>query len=552
MKFIYKKIQKEKVFLIGEFGYFKNLCVRILNFKRDIVPYKLDDFDSCNYYDNRIISRKVVEDYFKYMENGEAEKQLLLDYVKRTICYEYEELHAYINFIKSRNNKIVHFYSKRILKNIYLKRKSRLVLTNVFVFSLSFVKMSLWIIRACAITLFYRGNYKLPKIVYLRRASGPDPFREQTYFFEENKFSFNTVAFEFNRNVKKCSVLYLNCFKKSSILFLKSMYFFLMQILKDFNTLVKIDLDFNFYFTYMKHLFMSVYLTEIGSKVIFGSLIERNYGVLIYRNKHYKQKVFMFSDGMHFPPIPGPDYIYADKYYYQNKIELEGLNRNGGNIVSFKKSGFLRSEVFFPSNGISNDINEIKAGFKKVVLVSLATVREGYYPSSKKHINLFMQEILFISTKLDDVLFIVKGKKGEYRYFDERIKNSVASRGNVYFIPVDKVTSCKFNHFEDLLSISDLVVSMHYASTTVWQSLSKGVPAIGYNFCDAKTFFDCVEKFIAKPGVLLEYINFWLNLEDFAVDTINKEKKFYWINDRKNFVIEVFEDIAKEAQLSSV
>ena len=116
MKFIYKKIQKEKVFLIGEFGYFKNLCVRILNFKRDIVPYKLDDFDSCNYYDNRIISRKVVEDYFKYMENGEAEKQLLLDYVKRTICYEYEELHAYINFIKSRNNKIVHFYSKRILK----------------------------------------------------------------------------------------------------------------------------------------------------------------------------------------------------------------------------------------------------------------------------------------------------------------------------------------------------------------------------------------------------------------------------------------------------
>jgi len=163
-----------------------------------------------------------------------------------------------------------------------------------------------------------------------------------------------------------------------------------------------------------------------------------------------------------------------------------------------------------------------------------------------------MQEILFISTKLDDVLFIVKGKKGEYRYFDERIKNSVASRGNVYFIPVDKVTSCKFNHFEDLLSISDLVVSMHYASTTVWQSLSKGVPAIGYNFCDAKTFFDCVEKFIAKPGVLLEYINFWLNLEDFAVDTINKEKKFYWINDRKNFVIEVFEDIAKEAQLSSV
>ena len=51
---------------------------------------------------------------------------------------------------------------------------------------------------------------------------------------------------------------------------------------------------------------------------------------------------------------------------------------------------------------------------------------------------------------------------------------------------------------------------------------------------------------------MLEYINFWLNLEDFAVDTINKEKKFYWINDRKNFVIEVFEDIAKEAQLSSV
>ena len=56
----------------------------------------------------------------------------------------------------------------------------------------------------------------------------------------------------------------------------------------------------------------------------------------------------------------------------------------------------------------------------------------------------------------------------------------------------------KYNHFEDLLEIVNLVISMHYASMTVWQSLSSKTPTIGYNYCNEdKVYFDNFPYFIA-------------------------------------------------------
>jgi hypothetical protein len=90
----------------------------------------------------------------------------------------------------------------------------------------------------------------------------------------------------------------------------------------------------------------------------------------------------------------------------------------------------------------------------------------------------------------------------------------------------------KYNHFEDLLEIVNLVISMHYASMTVWQSLSSKTPTIGYNYCNEdKVYFDNFPYFIAGKNKIGDAIRYWQGISKEQLDSffynINMETNIY-------------------------
>ena len=69
----------------------------------------------------------------------------------------------------------------------------------------------------------------------------------------------------------------------------------------------------------------------------------------------------------------------------------------------------------------------------------------------------------------------------------------------------------KFNQFEDLLSKTDIVISFHFASTTVWQSLSNRIPTISCNHSFEHSFLKDFTNLEFRIDELEDSYNYYKN-----------------------------------------
>ena len=109
--------------------------------------------------------------------------------------------------------------------------------------------------------------------------------------------------------------------------------------------------------------------------------------------------------------------------------------------------------------------------------------------------------------------FILKEKKGELNNLAKNTLNEFYQLENVYVIRSENPKLLKYNSFEDLLSISDITVSLFYASQTIWQSIGKKIPVLGINYVHINSIFSKIKYFEIKPEELEDAINYWLKID---------------------------------------
>ena len=224
-------------------------------------------------------------------------------------------------------------------------------------------------------------------------------------------------------------------------------------------------------------------IVGLRPKIVCGVLVDKPLHILIARDLPRTSKLVSLNESFFFPPNRSFDFSHLDRYYSMNEIDQHMQNKYGGEIKSFKNVEFFRKGGN-RAKGISNDLMDIARNYRFKIVLTPAQVfveKTGFYYWAYDEMEAFLEASLKLARSFPDTLFIVKGKKGELHLLPEWFKKLDYSSDNIFVIHCDKPKDLEYNQFEDLMDIADLSISMALTSTTIWQTIARGKPAIAIN-----------------------------------------------------------------------
>lgn len=541
--FAYKPSFSLRVFFLYKKIFFNARIFVWCNKKKSV--FESINPSSLNFFIDKKKSALIFKEFFA--EEGQT-NCISLDYIKKSLAYDFHEYFAFREEIDRQFSfKSYKTYGPEILTNILEKTSTGLLSKTLLYINylLYFFRFLLFLLKQMYPIIFYRGDLPTPNVIYLRRKPIPDGFLHTHYFFRERKVTVSGIIFQCNRIKQIYGLNFINNYKSS----LKAALSAIRETILSLPLSVK---SFSFYsvqpwlfYNFLRDLFLSITLVKLESNIIYGSLADRSYVNLLHAYRDVYQRILVHGDGFVYPPDLGGDYINCDKFYSINSIERNCINFSGGNIKSFLNVGLYRQSQRGSSMGISSDLKELIDDYHFTILVTLNTVRtEKYFPIDLEYFFAFLNEIINSAQKHSSVLFIIKGKKGELKHVNSEISEKIANAKNIYTIDSEIPLMLKYNHFEDLVEKANLLISMHYDSMTIWQSLVNNVPVIGYNFYpDVETFFDKYKNFIVKKGQLIKGIEYWMEIDKKSLNSFLTEIRKETLLNESNSLYLIYEDI---------
>ena len=252
-------------------------------------------------------------------------------------------------------------------------------------------------------------------------------------------------------------------------------------------------------------------------------MVDKPFYVLLSRYKKNEQLICSINESFFYPPYRSFDYNHLDVYYAMNEIDQETININGGDIKEYKFVEFFRKKLITNSKGLSDSIIKTIKDYKKTILVTTIQSPHNLYTQwSPNDLCEMISKIFDISKDMPKHLFIIKGKKGELNYLSKEMRDNLEKQHNIFIIDSIKPRFLDKNQFEDLIHVSDLLISMSHTSTTIWQFISKGKPAIGINQNHPPSFLRNYKFFEVKLDMLNQAVNYWLDMEKTKWDDICK------------------------------
>ena len=142
-----------------------------------------------------------------------------------------------------------------------------------------------------------------------------------------------------------------------------------------------------------------------------------------------------------------------------------------------------------------------------------------FHPSNGRTLTDFLKKLYNIAVNNPNDLFILKEKKTELNEISDKLEKEMKTLDNIYIVKTDKhYTDVKvvpylslYNHYEDLLNIANIVISFHFASTTVWQALSNKIPTICYNHSFEHSFLNEYQYLEVRKSELEKSFSYWKN-----------------------------------------
>ena len=265
---------------------------------------------------------------------------------------------------------------------------------------------------------------------------------------------------------------------------------------------------------YIKDIFCARSVVAAGSKVIVGVLVDKPIFVLLSQYKQPQQKIMAINESFFYSPFRSFDYNMLDVYFSLNEMDEVLQNKFGGKIGEFVRVEFVRKSLVPTSNGISDDLKELIACHDRVAVAAPMQVSEtGFSQWGTKELNDFVYNIIQSANKNPKDLFIIKGKKNELSHLDDRNKKHLSKIKNIFTIHSVKPRLLKYNQFEDLLDVADIIISMSHTSTTIWQALAEDIPAIAINDAHPSSFLSDYDLVEIPSSNLPEVYKSWFDLD---------------------------------------
>jgi hypothetical protein len=250
-------------------------------------------------------------------------------------------------------------------------------------------------------------------------------------------------------------------------------------------------------------------------KIITGVLVDKPIFILLNRYKLNDFKIASLNESFFYPPFRTFDYNHLDTYYNMNDIDLSGQNRFGGIIKRSKQVDFFRKNLIANSKGISKEVQEAADSYNYITVIAPVQISNNAFghwgEADLKH---FLESCINTAELVKDSLFILKEKKGELRLMSEVFMQKCFNLPNVLVIRSESPKFNEFDQFEDIIKLSNLVISMSLTSTTIWQAISHNIMAIAFNEIHPKSFLSEYRLLEVNAATLHESVLYWKNMKD--------------------------------------
>lgn len=549
MKFIFYKHNAILINILSIIGYFIKIEIYCYNCQK--CNKKLERPLSKDYYeivDNCHISIKNFNN--KISENKNYNKFLKNYFSKLYELYsiQYSAFNHSIN--KTKKNVI---FAPRAYKILFTKKNKNSLdfFFDIYNSLKGFTYFIIYFFFCTICVIITKKKFEFKKIIFLRKKNLEDNIGSKFKKHLNNDISLLIPIFSNGSVIKDYGYInsFVNLRKITLCLYLTLKFYFL-----NINYIYKNILFFsqqeegkneNIIYNLLRDYFISLCIKNIYTKIYIGILADKPLHLFINYNKYNNQKIFSLNETFTFPPKKGFDYNYLDKYYSLNQYDEITQNIYSGHIKEFKRVNFFRKNL--NSINLSKNLLIKISKFRKTILVIPCQIYNERYSGYSNHdLKFFIKGICNIADYFQDTLFIFKEKKGELKLFENFIKKNI-NKNNLYFVRCDNPKKQLYDNFDSLLSKSDLLLSIAFNSTTIWQSIINNQPFCVYNDFIPKTFLNKYENIINNnEDELKKSINYWLNISD--RDFKNFQKKIFAetnINLFSDGIIEIINDLKK-------
>ncbi len=522
--------------LISKIYFFLNKYIFKKNyiFSQFIYYEKNKDYliDTKNFVETQNIAREIIYKSVNHINNFDEHTK---NYIRKS--YELGDflnkkqnisLVDFIVFLKKNNLNI----NDKNLKRVKSYYKNLFINTNNFFYtfflSLNFIfyllnlfKFFIFFLFAFFLIIISKKNITDdPEILFLRKKNYPDQnYNRMLKLFNNDYKKYNGTNIIFKNNKNNDELNNLNNIKGSinnSIKsFIKTLFVVLIKSPYFLSNLIHPQI----FYSYLRDTFISIYLSNLRSKVFFGILVDKPFFILLDRNKNNNQFTYSLNESFFYKPLRTFDYVHLDKYYSMNHIDQKMINEYGGNIKKYHNVPFFRKNIVNSySNGISDDLKHKISQFKKTILLApIQYDRKRFLAWNEIDYKNFHYAVINLTIKNPEFLFIYKEKKGELDIFSNEEIENLKDISNLYLVRSKKPRYLKFNQFEDLLKISDCLISQSHTSTTIWQAINEMKYVIAINNCFEKSFLS--EYGIeTKLSSLNNYFKKWSLMTSFQVN----------------------------------
>ncbi len=462
--------------------------------------------------------------------------------------FDYYVFQQQVKRSKKINNKIYSLgggYRKYIFKRSKFQFfKYALFPWNAF---LCYITLFIYAIKVYASCFFYGGNKPIHDVTYLRKKAYPDLGLKDKlchHLNELNILNGNSIT-QFSNSEEKFGFSFLNALVNSK----KRAIVTAFSVLKEIHLIIllqfKNDIPNKDIGVYIKDIFIAKSVINTESRIFIGVLVDKPMFTLLYQYKSPDQLIMGINESFFYPPFRSFDYNQLDVYFSMNLIDSDLQNKFGGFIDTVFPVEFFRDSLNTTSNGISDELKDLVRRYDNIIVATAMQVSESLFTQwGSEDVNNFVLGVIEVAQGNPSDLIILKGKKNELTHLKVSVLNSLSKLDNVFVIHSKKPRYLKYNQFEDLLEITDYLISMSHTSTTVWQAIAKDIPVIAINDVHPESFLSEYSYFEVTSKNMNRAYTYWKEKHTQELNQILSEIKHRVNIGRSNGLVQIAEYIA--------
>lgn len=474
--------------------------------------------NSKKYTEYSNLAQVKLNSFYEQSSISENDDIYRLDYIKKTMDLIFMDFVAFMKAVAEIQKKtkciiLAPSYLMRIYNNDQADFNSNVLYSIPSVL----LRLMFMTLKFTLYTLTTKEKIETPAILYLRKKVFPDFSMSDVLQkrLREKNVSLSATYMAFGKESMKFGIHFLNAYKGMLKNIIFSSYKTVISIFKEVSYFKSSGIPSEFFVAYIRDSFIARIICGMKPKIMTGVLVDKPIFILLNSYKLNDFKIASLNESFFYPPFRTFDYNHIDTYYHMNDIDFSGQNRFGGNIKRSKQVDFFRKNLIANSKGISKEVQKAADNYNYITIIAPVQISNNTFghwgESDLKH---FLESCINTAKLVKDSLFILKEKKGELRLMPEVFMQKCFDLPNVLIIRSESPKFNEFDQFEDIIKLSNLVISMSLTSTTIWQAISHNIMAIAFNEIHPKSFLSEYRLLEVKAATLHESVLYWKNMKE--------------------------------------